>query len=138
MLLTTPSRSVPSPSQKRPWARVEAHSFVFVQVFPPKTDPGTSNLIDRLDRMSSLSPTWVHVTWGAGGSTQARSLDLAGAAQGLGLDTCLHLTCTNMEQKVLDGALSVSFPRRVGQLRLLQREGTDGGVVATVERSVRY
>lgn len=58
--------------------------------------------------MSSLDPTWLHVTWGAGGSTQERSLDLAGAAQGLHLDTCLHLTCTNMEQSVLDATLKVS------------------------------
>ena len=59
--------------------------------------------------MTALDPTWLHVTWGAGGSTQERSLDLAGAAQGLGVDTCLHLTCTNMEQEVLDMALEVSF-----------------------------
>lgn len=58
--------------------------------------------------MSSLDPTWLHVTWGAGGSTQERSLDLAGAAQGLHLDTCLHLTCTNMEQSVLDATLKVT------------------------------
>lgn len=59
--------------------------------------------------MSSLDPTWLHVTWGAGGTTQDRSLDLAGAAQEMGLETCLHLTCTNMEQEVLDSTLSVSL-----------------------------
>lgn len=59
--------------------------------------------------MSSLSPTWVHVTWGAGGSTQERSLELAGEAQGMGLESCLHLTCTNMGQEVLDSALTVSW-----------------------------
>ena len=78
------------------------------QVFPPKTDIGTSNLIDRLERMTVLDPAWVHVTWGAGGSTHETSLDLAGAAQGMGIDTCLHLTCTNMLKDVLDGALEVS------------------------------
>jgi methylenetetrahydrofolate reductase (NADPH) len=86
-----------------------SHAPYPTQVFPPKTSIGTANLVDRLERMSALDPTWVHVTWGAGGSTQERSLELAGAAQGLGLDTCLHLTCTNMEQKVLDGALEVRF-----------------------------
>jgi len=82
--------------------------MVLSQVFPPKTSIGTTNLVDRIERMTSLNPTWVHVTWGAGGSTQERSLDLAGATQGLGVDACLHLTCTNMEQTVLDKALKVS------------------------------
>lgn len=77
------------------------------QVFPPKTEIGTANLVDRIERMTALAPTWLHVTWGAGGSTQERSLELAGAAQALGVDTCLHLTCTNMEQRVLDQALKV-------------------------------
>ncbi|KAL8292881.1 hypothetical protein RQP46_000575 [Phenoliferia psychrophenolica] len=85
--------------------------FYTFEVFPPKTDIGTSNLIDRLERMTALDPAWVHVTWGAGGSTHETSLDLAGAAQGMGIDTCLHLTCTNMLKDVLDGALEVNPPR---------------------------
>lgn len=83
------------------------------EVFPPKTEIGTANLVDRIERMSSLNPTWLHVTWGAGGSTQERSLDLAGAAQAMGLDTCLHVTCTNMEQTVLDAALAVRPPPKL-------------------------
>ena len=51
----------------------------------------------------------MHVTWGAGGSTQERSLELAGASQGMGLETCLHLTCTNMGKKMVDEALKVSL-----------------------------
>jgi 5,10-methylenetetrahydrofolate reductase len=57
--------------------------------------------------MSALNPLWMHVTWGAGGSTQERSLELAGASQGMGLETCLHLTCTNLEQGVLEKTLEV-------------------------------
>lgn len=97
--ITTLLDSLPSPSSP----------FYTFEVFPPKTSIGTTNLVDRIDRMSrTLDPTWVHVTWGAGGSTQERSLELAGAVQGMGVQCCLHLTCTNMEKKVLDGALKVS------------------------------
>lgn len=80
------------------------------QCFPPKTDSGLVNLVDRIDRMASLNPLWMHVTWGAGGSTQERSLELAGASQGMGLETCLHLTCTNLEQGVLEKTLEVRIP----------------------------
>lgn len=54
----------------------------------------------------ALRPLFVNVTWGAGGSTAAKSLELAEICQRqLGLTTCLHLTCTNMSRKLVDDAL---------------------------------
>ncbi len=53
-----------------------------------------------------LRPLFVTVTWGAGGSTASRSLELAEICQRqLGLTTCLHLTCTNMSRLLVDQAL---------------------------------
>ena len=55
---------------------------------------------------STLRPLFVTVTWGAGGCTSARSLELAELCQRqLGLTTCLHLTCTNMKRQKVDEAL---------------------------------
>ena len=55
---------------------------------------------------STLRPLFVTVTWGAGGCTASRSLELAEICQRqLGLTTCLHLTCTNMKRKTIDEAL---------------------------------
>lgn len=48
----------------------------------------------------------MNVTWGAGGSTATKSLELAEICQReLNLTTCLHLTCTNMSRKLIDKAL---------------------------------
>jgi len=53
-----------------------------------------------------LRPLFVTVTWGAGGSTATKSLELAEICQRqLGLTTCLHLTCTNMNRSLIDEAL---------------------------------
>ena len=55
---------------------------------------------------SALRPLFVTVTWGAGGCTSSRSLELAEICQRqLGLTTCLHLTCTNMKRRLVDQAL---------------------------------
>lgn len=55
---------------------------------------------------NALRPLFVTVTWGAGGSTSTRSLELAEICQRqLGLTTCLHLTCTNMSKHFIDEAL---------------------------------
>ncbi|KAK2032106.1 methylenetetrahydrofolate reductase [Colletotrichum zoysiae] len=82
-------------------------NFFSLEFFPPKTAMGLSNLRDRLDRMErALRPLFVNVTWGAGGSTSTKSLELAEICQReLGLTTCLHLTCTNMSRKLIDKAL---------------------------------
>jgi methylenetetrahydrofolate reductase (NADPH) len=54
----------------------------------------------------ALRPLFVTVTWGAGGSTATKSLELAEICQRqLGLTTCLHLTCTNMSRSLVDDAL---------------------------------
>ncbi|KAF2672976.1 methylenetetrahydrofolate reductase 2 [Microthyrium microscopicum] len=82
--------------------------FFSLEFFPPKTAAGLSNLQARLARMSqALRPLFVNITWGAGGSTSSKSLELAEfTQQQLGLTTCLHLTCTNMSQRLIDEALS--------------------------------
>ncbi|WEW56109.1 methylenetetrahydrofolate reductase 1 [Emydomyces testavorans] len=85
----------------------EDANFFSLEFFPPKTQMGSSNLQARLERMAqALRPLFVTVTWGAGGSTASKSLELAEICQRqLRLTTCLHLTCTNMNRRLIDDAL---------------------------------
>ena len=47
-------------------------SFSF-EFFPPKTEDGARNLATALDELSGMDPTFVSVTYGAGGSTRERT-----------------------------------------------------------------
>ena len=81
--------------------------FYSFEYFPPKTDFGMDNLYSRIDRMSSLGPAYIDITWGAGGSTAERTLDMSKTIQKyFGLDVMMHLTCTNMSIKLIDEVLS--------------------------------
>ncbi|EWC48489.1 hypothetical protein DRE_07751 [Drechslerella stenobrocha 248] len=81
-------------------------AYFSLEFFPPKTPAGLQNLHARLERMSKgLRPLFVNVTWGAGGSTASKTLELAHICLTVGLTTVLHLTCTNMSRAVLDDAL---------------------------------
>ncbi|ODV86810.1 hypothetical protein CANARDRAFT_6378 [[Candida] arabinofermentans NRRL YB-2248] len=85
----------------------ENEPFFSLEFFPPKTENGLRNIFARLGRMSLLGPSFVTITWGAGGSTAQKTLDLAITCQKeLGLTTCLHLTCTNTSKDVIDNALT--------------------------------
>ncbi|KAF8964011.1 methylenetetrahydrofolate reduct [Flammula alnicola] len=79
--------------------------FYTFEFFPPRTDQGFENLMSRISRLSALNPLAISVTWGAGGSTKDRSLELAGLTQSNGLNTILHLTCTNMQMGLIDEVL---------------------------------
>jgi methylenetetrahydrofolate reductase (NADPH) len=80
-------------------------SFSF-EYFPPKTIEGVTNLYERLQRMLLVEPLWVDVTWGAGGSTSELTLEICETSQNFcGLETMMHLTCTNMPREEIDRAL---------------------------------
>lgn len=66
-------------------------SFEF---FPPKTDEGETKLWNVLNELRALKPTYVSVTYGAGGSTRAKTVELTRRIkQELGIEPLAHLTC---------------------------------------------
>ena len=82
-------------------------SFEF---FVPKTSQGVQNLYDRMDRMYDLNPIFIDITWNAGGRSSTLTNEMVYTAQStLGLETCMHLTCTNMKVELIDEALSKAY-----------------------------
>jgi len=82
-------------------------SFEF---FPPKTAQGIQNLYDRMDRMHGFGPAFIDITWGAGGRHAQLTSEMVNVAQSqLGLETCMHLTCTDMPKSKIDEALREAY-----------------------------
>ncbi|HUQ41264.1 MAG TPA: methylenetetrahydrofolate reductase [NAD(P)H] [Candidatus Limnocylindrales bacterium] len=66
-------------------------SFEF---FPPRTPEAVERLYATARELKALSPTFVSVTYGAGGSTRELTVDLVTRMKHeLGLETMAHLTC---------------------------------------------
>ncbi len=69
-------------------------AVISFEFFPPKTDKGTAQLFGAVQMLGPCRPSFVSVTYGAGGSTRDRTLDLvARIKQELGIETMAHLTC---------------------------------------------
>ncbi|KAL2890397.1 Methylenetetrahydrofolate reductase 1 [Ceratocystis lukuohia] len=84
-------------------------SFSF-EYFPPKTAQGVQNLYDRIERMNELGPQFIDITWGAGGRIAELTCDMVQQAQTIyGIETCMHLTCTDMGNAKIDDALSGAY-----------------------------
>ena len=74
-------------------ARDPVFSFEF---FPPKTPAGEENLQAALGDLGPLAPNYVSVTYGAGGSTRERTIEIVSEIKERhGLEAMAHLTCVN-------------------------------------------
>jgi methylenetetrahydrofolate reductase (NADPH) len=72
-------------------AKRPCFSFEF---FPPRSDDGVASLMETAAALKPLEPAFVSVTYGAGGSTRARTLDIVKAMKhDLGLEAMAHMTC---------------------------------------------
>jgi methylenetetrahydrofolate reductase (NADPH) len=66
-------------------------SFEF---FPPKTSAGEENLYTALSELRSLEPAFVSVTYGAGGSTRSKTIEIVKRIKDeWGLEAMAHFTC---------------------------------------------
>ncbi|BBI48131.1 methylenetetrahydrofolate reductase [Vreelandella olivaria] len=73
-------------------------SFEF---FPPSTDAGRDKLIRVRDELAARKPRFFSVTYGAGGSTQARTRQVVREVSESGISTAPHLSCIGSEKSQL-------------------------------------
>jgi methylenetetrahydrofolate reductase (NADPH) len=78
-------------------------SFEF---FPPKTEEGERNLEKALAELRTLEPSFVSVTYGAGGSTREKTIEIVKRIrEQYGLEAMAHFTCVGATVPELRGTL---------------------------------
>ncbi len=77
-----------------------------VELFPPKTAEATVALFDTARSLRELSPDFVSVTYGAGGSTREGTVEITRALkEELGFETMAHLSCVGETREGLAATL---------------------------------
>ncbi len=72
------------------------------EVFPPKKDGEFDKAFEVLDALGKLSPDFISVTYGAGGSRSGKTVEIASYIQNtLKIDAMAHMTCVGSKQEDL-------------------------------------
>ena len=94
---------------------------VSFEFFPPKTTEGVEQLYRTVEELRPCRPSFVSVTYGAGGSTRDRTIELVARIQReLGILTMAHLTCVGSTRNEIGdvlGRLHSSGVRNILALR---------------------
>ncbi len=66
------------------------------EVFPPKTDDAFEKVLHATDEIATLQPSFISVTYGAGGGTSKNTVKIASHIKNdLGVESIAHLTCVS-------------------------------------------
>lgn len=132
-----------------PWgtAYVQPPPTISFEYFPPRTDDGMVNLKKRFKRMKVQAPLFADVTWGAGGTTSEKTIDLCEYLQrDAGMEANMHLTCTNQTVELTRTALDRAKAAGIRNIVALRGdppkgeekwEATEGGFACALDL-IRY
>ncbi len=99
-------------------------SFEF---FPPKTAEGEATLWQTLEDLRALEPGFVSVTYGAGGSTRDRTVELVTQIKArTGIEAMAHLTCVGHTKDELAAVLDKLAAARIENVLALRGDAPKG------------
>ncbi|MEY4379936.1 MAG: methylenetetrahydrofolate reductase [Actinomycetota bacterium] len=104
-----------------------------IEFFPPKDQLGEERLWHALQQFDSLKPDFVSVTYGAGGSTRDRTINIASQiTKKTGIPTIAHLTCVGSTKNELLEILQKYKAAGIKSILALRGDPTGGPEVEWV------
>ena len=99
-------------------------SFEF---FPPKDDVGFWDLYRTIESLRALEPDYVTVTYGAGGSTRRKTVELVTRIKNdIGLETMAHMTCVGASRSQIAETLDELAARGIENVLALRGDPPEG------------
>lgn len=106
--------------------RADALTISF-EFFPPKTEKMEETLWQSIRRLEPLSPAFVSVTYGAGGSTRERTHNtVARLVRETTLKPAAHLTCVSASKEEVDDVIRAYHEAGVNHIVALRGDPPEG------------
>jgi methylenetetrahydrofolate reductase (NADPH) len=92
-----------------------------LEIFPPKIDYPLESIFQTLDKLTQLSPKFISVTYGAGGTNRARTVEIASRIKKqYGMETLAHLTCVGHSRAEVDAILDSLIEENIENIMALR------------------
>ena len=102
--------------------------FFSFEFFPPRTDEAHAHLLETAQTLRDLRPAFVSVTYGAGGSTRARTVEVSKQIQNtVGIDVMAHVTCAGSSRAEIRGLLNELEAAGIENVHALRGDPPAGG-----------
>lgn len=105
------------------------------EVFPPKTEDKYETVERAAVEIAKLKPTFMSVTYGAGGGTSQYTVDIASAVQDNGVIPLAHLTCVSSTREKVRSVLEELRKRKIENVLALRGDIPKDG---KVEKDYQY
>lgn len=84
----------------------ESKPIISFEIFPPKQTTSIESIYNTIDALAPLSPDFISVTYGAGGSTQGKTVQIASLLKNqYNITPLAHLTCVGGSKESMDQIL---------------------------------
>ena len=108
-------------------ARERGEPIFSFEFFPPKTDDGLRALLDTVEALRPLGPAYVSVTYGAGGSTRHKTIDLVKRLKRESeIETMAHMTCVGASRDEVAAVLDEVAEAGIGNVLALRGDPPRG------------
>lgn len=76
--------------------------IISFEIFPPKKESSIDTIYDTIEALKDLKPDFISVTYGAGGSTRDKTIEIASIIKNkYYIETLAHLTCVSLTEEKL-------------------------------------
>lgn len=84
----------------------EDRALISLEIFPPKPDGELGTIYDTIFKLKDLNPNFISVTYGAGGSTKDKTVQISSFVHEISRVTSLaHMTCLSSTKEEIDSTL---------------------------------
>jgi len=110
--------------------------FLSLEFFPPREREKWASFFERVGELKSLSPLFVSITCGAGGTSHDHTLEIAAHLQkNLGLETMAHLTCIGSRCQDVSASLGQMESAGIRNVLALRGDRPKNGVSCDPENA---
>ena len=99
---------------------------VSCELFPPKQGSQLANALEIVRSIAEQKPSFISVTYGAGGSNAGEAVAVAAEVTKCGVPSMAHLTCINADEKKIEGVLSRLRDRGIKNVLALRGDLPEG------------